>query len=59
MSNLSYCRFENTLADLEDCKDNIDEKPSSQSEKTARLRLIQTCVDIAKSNGREVRLTVR
>jgi len=25
MSNMSYCRFENTLADLRDCYENLDD----------------------------------
>jgi hypothetical protein len=53
--SMSYCRFENTLSDLRDCQDNIDEKPKSESERKARLRLIEICVEIAQSNGKEVR----
>lgn len=52
---MSYCRFENTVADLKDCQDHIDEKVSSISEAKARRRLIAICVEIAKSNGNEVR----
>lgn len=46
MSNMSYCRFENTLTDLRDCHENINEPVSSDEESQARLRLIQVCQDI-------------
>lgn len=47
MANMSYCRFENTLADLKDCRDNMEEEPESESEKKARLQLIKLCKSIA------------
>ncbi len=48
MSNMSYCRFENTLNDLRDCYDHIDETEElSPGETKARERLIKLCVDIA------------
>lgn len=41
MSNMSYCRFENTLADLEDCYDNIEDTiDMSVEEAKARIKLI-------------------
>ena len=33
MSNMSYCRFENTLADLRDCLDNLDQFDSGELSK--------------------------
>ena len=34
MSNMSYCRFNNTVNDLEDCRDALDSgEISSQEEK--------------------------
>jgi len=47
MPNMSYCRFQNTLGDLEDCYENIDRNDMSNEELQARLRLIKLCVDIA------------
>lgn len=42
MSNMGYCRFENTLADLEDCDEHLlDELSESESE--ARRRIIDLC----------------
>ena len=48
MANMSYCRFENTLSDLEDCRDALD-KGDSLSEREARKAkaLIDLCRDIA------------
>ncbi len=49
---MSYCRFENTLGDLEDCKEALDsgeafnDKETSQCEQRARDRLIRLCVEI-------------
>lgn len=48
MANMSYCRFQNTLGDLEDCAENIgDEATMSDSERRAMKRLIQLCRQIA------------
>ena len=50
MSNESYCRFENTLEDLEDCYNalaNEDMDKLSKSEKKAKNRLIRMCFDIS------------
>ena len=47
MANLSYCRFENTLADLRDCQNHMDDEPSNESERKAKERLIALCKQIA------------
>jgi hypothetical protein len=49
MSNMSYCRFRNTLADLDDCNDHISDDLSGDEEK-ARARLIKVCKEIAEEN---------
>lgn len=46
MSNMSYCRFENTSRDLADCYENMDAEELSYSERIARWRLIRTCIKI-------------
>lgn len=52
MSNMSYCRFENTLADLRDCYENMDNsKDLSESEQKARLKLIKLCDSISADYG--------
>ena len=48
MSNMSYCRFNNTLGDLRDCEENMDENAvSSESERKARFSLVKLCRKIA------------
>jgi hypothetical protein len=48
VSNMSYCRFQNTLQDLRDCYEAIhDADYLSEDEKKARLRLIEICKRIA------------
>jgi hypothetical protein len=50
MANMSYCRFENTYNDLQDCWGIIDESPESlsESEQKYRLKLIKLCDRISK-----------
>jgi hypothetical protein len=49
MSNMSYCRFQNTLADLRDCEEalnergNLDDLDLSEGELKAARRLIALC----------------
>lgn len=60
MPNMSYCRFRNTLADLRDCHEVLDEKESlSQEETKARDRLISLCIEIAIGFGYEVGMPVK
>jgi hypothetical protein len=44
---MSYCRFENTLRDLQDFYDNLYDENLSADEERARKRLITICKDIA------------
>jgi len=48
MANMSYCRFHNTLGDLEDCWEHLDDWDLSEAETEARLLLVQLCRDIAE-----------
>lgn len=50
MGNMGYCRFQNTLNDLRDCYENID-NDLSDDEKQAKDKLIKLCVDIACDYG--------
>ncbi len=43
MSNMSYCRFHNTLADLQDCVESFSEGVSSKQEARARKALREVC----------------
>ena len=54
MGNMSYCRFENTSGDLQDCYDAFDKKDLSDVEERARKQIIALCVDIACDYGDEV-----
>jgi hypothetical protein len=55
MSNMSYCRFQNTLADLRDCEEALgeDQLRLSDEEKRAAVKLIKTCKRIADDYGTE------
>lgn len=51
MANMSYCRFENTLSDLQDCHQALwylldGESPLSDSEERAAAKLVDLCADI-------------
>lgn len=49
--NMSYCRFQNTLQDLRDCQENMDDSELSPEEKRARKQLIDVCWRIAQDYG--------
>jgi hypothetical protein len=51
MSNMAYCRFQNTVLDLQDCFDSMNESDLSEEETRAKERLIKLCVDIACEHG--------
>ncbi|MFZ2992404.1 MAG: hypothetical protein WA061_01700 [Microgenomates group bacterium] len=50
MSNMSYCRFQNTLKDLYDCDDHMFDNLGSESEQEAREDLLKLCKSIATMN---------
>lgn len=54
MSNMSYCRFENTARDFADCVANMDADSLSESEARAREDLIQMAVEMALNYGAEI-----
>jgi len=61
MSNMSYCRFQNTLGDLEDCRDAIDsaingdeEDKLSRQEANALIRMQEVMIEILDTMGHEV-----
>ena len=49
MANMSYCRFENTLRDLRDCYNNMN-NDLSKSEFYARKQMIEMCANIANQH---------
>ncbi len=46
MANMSYCRFHNTLLDLQDCQEAMDDD-LSEAEHDAKEKLIRLCKMIA------------
>ena len=53
MSNMSYCRFENTYHDLQDCYRNMDDEDLSDSEKQYKKKLIKLCNTIINFEGED------
>lgn len=60
MPNMSHCRFENTLKDLEDCQETLDQNGvqsildnASEYEKPAVRKLIALCKAIADDHHEE------
>jgi len=53
MGNMGYCRFQNTLPDLQDCYDNWDRDDMSSEEGRAREQLLALCKDIVAEFGEE------
>ena len=41
MGNMSYCRFENTMNDLQDCLRHIDHKAENDRDESARQEMIE------------------
>lgn len=53
MSNMSHCRFQNTLADLRDCRDAWHEPIDTDEEIKARQQLLKLCQKIVRNYGDE------
>ena len=54
MANMGYCRFQNTLGDLRDCMDALDEiggdlTELSSDERRVAKRLIAMCLEIGEA----------
>ena len=45
MPNMSYCRFQNTLRDLQDCFEHLDDIIEDEEELKAQEKLIKLCLD--------------
>lgn len=48
MGNMSYCRFINTLQDLQDCFEHITDTDLSEYEMKAKDQLIELCHQIVE-----------
>lgn len=53
MANMSYCRFQNTSQDIQDCIDNIDAELSA-AEHAARKRLVRQSARLLTSLGIDI-----
>lgn len=54
MTNMSYCRFENTSNDLQDCVDNwCLDNDASDYEKGAKRKIIRLAREIVEMEGDE------
>lgn len=50
MANMGYCRFQNTVPDLRDCEEALDDFDSlSDDEQQAAKRLLKICHRIAEN----------
>ena len=47
MTNMPYCRFTNTLEDLRDCYEHMDDEDLSEEEKQSREELLRLCHEMA------------
>lgn len=48
MSNMGYCRFQNTVKDLRDCEQHLFDDDLDIEERRARRNLVRICIKIAK-----------
>lgn len=48
MSNMSYCRFENTMNDLRDCLNHIHRKAENEYDEQARQSMIELFREISE-----------
>ena len=56
MSNMSYCRFQNTFADLRECEEHFDEA-LDEDEAHARERILAICKRLAEYNKEDLRVS--
>ena len=48
MSNMSYCKFRNTLEDLRDCIINLEDHELSHEEALARYQMVKSIAALAE-----------
>ena len=54
MGNMSYCKFQNTVSDLKNCYESMQDSDLDSYEEKARKKIIDLCVDIAIEYGDEI-----
>jgi hypothetical protein len=50
---MSYCRFQNTINDLDDCYEHFGDQDLSKKEFKARRRMMEICKAIVADYGEE------
>jgi len=53
VANMAYCRFQNTLRDLQDCDQHMADGDLSAEEEKARKALIAVCCKVAEDCGED------
>jgi hypothetical protein len=62
MANMSYCKFENTLDDLEECRgemthcDSIEDMDLSENELSALHQMVECCSEIVEMYENMIKL---
>lgn len=51
MTNMSYCRWSNTLSDVRDCAEHIRDKITNWEEKRARETMVETMIEMLEEIG--------
>jgi len=53
MGNMSYCQFENTSNDLQDCVDNweLDKEEATDYEIKGKKKIIELAIEIVENEG--------
>jgi len=54
MGNMSYCRFENTMSDLQDCLSNINRKAENDYDESSRQDMIELFKEVAEDYDGDV-----
>ena len=54
MGNMSYCRFENTMSDLQDCLSKINRKAENDYDESSRQDMIALFKEVAEDYDGDV-----
>jgi hypothetical protein len=54
MGNMSYCRFENTMSDLQECLINIGRKAENDYDESSRQDMIELFKEVAEDYNGDV-----
>jgi len=55
MANMIYCRFQNTLVDLQDCAENLEDLSDNEEEEKAAKRMIKLMIEMLEGIGYTVK----